>query len=85
MGRHKMSVDDFAILPELLAEGLPLPDPRGKSNVRAIIRQIGKSWWRAFVTLSETGYLRATSLHQKQEKELRNAVERAGMEWPERK
>lgn len=82
MTRHKLSVDDFAVFPELLAEGLPLPDPRGKGNVRAIIRQIGKSWWRAFVTLSETGYMRATSLHQKQEKELRSAVTRAGIKLP---
>lgn len=83
IGRHKMSVDDFTVYPELLADGLVLPDPRGKGNVRSIIRRIGKAWWRAFVTLSETGYMRATSLHQKQEKELRNAVERAGMAWPE--
>lgn len=82
IGRHKLAIDDFAVYPELLAEGLPLPDPRGKSNVRAIIRRIGRAWWRGFVTLSENGYMRATSLHQKQEKELRNAVERAGMKWP---
>lgn len=65
MGKHRMSVDDFALLPKILNGGEPLPDPRGKQNVRSIIVEFGKTFWRAFVSVSENGYLRVNSLHQR--------------------
>lgn len=80
--RHKLDMEDFSILPDVLAEGLIAADPKGSDVVRAIIARIGKTWWRAFVTVSKNGYLRATSLHQKDEKELRRQMERAGIKWP---
>ncbi|WP_137136625.1 phage minor head protein [Rhizobium sp. FKY42] len=64
MEKHKMPIDDFALLPEILTEGQIYSDPRGDSSVRAVLMQIGKTWWRSFVTKSINGYLRATSLHQ---------------------
>lgn len=62
--KHKLNVEDFALLPQILAEGQVFADPRGKASVRAVLLQLGKAWWRAFVTVSGNGYLRATSLHQ---------------------
>ena len=82
LDKHGMTVDDFALLPKILAEGAVLPDPRGKKNVRAVVLPIGKTWWRAFVTRWENGYLRVTSLHQRFAKEIRTAFERAGVAWP---
>lgn len=62
--KHKLDVEDFALLPLILSEGEIFADPRGKSSVRAVLLQLGKAWWRSFVTVSANGYLRATSLHQ---------------------
>lgn len=62
--KHKLDVEDFSLLPQILSEGDVFADPRGKSTVRAVLLQLGKAWWRAFVTVSNNGYLRATSLHQ---------------------
>lgn len=64
IGKHKMSLEDFALLPEILTDGQVYRDPKGDSSVRAVLLQIGKTWWRSFVTKSINGYLRATSLHQ---------------------
>ena len=80
--RHKMPVDDFAVLPDLLAKGEILGDVRGKQSTRTILGRVGKAIWRSFVTVSGNGYLRATSLHQKSESELRRQLERAGLKWP---
>lgn len=80
--RHKMPVDDFQVLPELLSEGDILPDLRGAANVRTLLWKLGKTIWRGFVSVSANGYLRANSLHQKTEKEVRNQMERAGLKWP---
>lgn len=79
--RHKMEVKDFAVLPDLIEHGTVLPDPRGKANVRSIFHRDGKTWWRAFLTMSVTGFLRITSLHQKQEKEVRAYFQKTGTEW----
>lgn len=62
--KHKLSADDFALLPQILSEGELFADPRGNASVRAVLLQLGKAWWRSFVTVSTNGYLRATSLHQ---------------------
>jgi len=80
--KHKLSVEDFALLPQILSEGMILPDIAGKANVRTILMKIGKAWWRAFVSRSGNGYLRVNSLHQKTEKELRRQVEKTGIVWP---
>ncbi len=77
-----MPVEDFATLPELLSSGEILPDLRGKENTRSIFWRTGKSVWRAFVSVSQNGYLRANSLHQKNEREARRQVEKAGLKWP---
>jgi Phage Mu protein F like protein len=80
--RHKMPVEDFATLPDLLSSGEILPDLRGKENTRSIFWRAGKSVWRSFVSISQNGYMRANSLHQKDEREARRQVERAGFKWP---
>lgn len=80
--RHKMDMDDFALLPELLALGLIFPDLEGKPKTRMILHKIGKTIWRAFVSSSANGYLRVNSLHEKNEKQLRQQMERAGIKWP---
>jgi len=82
MEKHKLPVGDFAVLPQILSEGLVLPDPRGRGNVRSLLAKIGKAFWRSFVTVSDNGYLRATSLHQRNEKEMRNQVQRSDGKWP---
>lgn len=82
MARHKMKVDDFAVLPQLLSEGAVLPDLRGNDNARTMLWKVGKAIWRSFVSRSASGYMRVNSLHQKTEKEARNQVERAGHVWP---
>lgn len=68
INRHKMTMADFALLPDILLTADLMPDPRGKANVRSLIAQVGKTFWRAFVTVSGTGYLRVTSLHQRDRK-----------------
>ncbi|MCY1705493.1 phage head morphogenesis protein [Pannonibacter sp. SL95] len=80
--RHKMSVDDFALLPQILTEGAILPDIGGDTRVRTVLHRIGKTIWRSFVAVSANGYLRANSLHQKGESELRKQITRAGLSWP---
>ncbi len=82
MERHKMKVEDFAMLPQVLSEGLILPDLAGKPNTRTMIVRIGKALWRTFVSVSANGYLRANSLHQKTDSELRRQLQRAGIDWP---
>jgi len=82
MERHKMSIEDFAILPQMIAEGLFLPDLAGKPKTRTVLFQLGKAFWRAFVSVSQNGYLRANSLHQKDGAELSRQVVRAGFKWP---
>lgn len=80
--RHKMGVEDFAVLPDLLADGAILPDLAGKENTRTLLLRVGKQIWRSFVSRSANGFLRANSLHQKAEIELQRQVERAGLKWP---
>ncbi|OCP17445.1 MULTISPECIES: phage minor head protein [unclassified Ensifer] len=82
MQRHKMSIEDFAVLPQVLSEGLILPDLAGKANTRTVIVKMGKALWRTFVSVSANGYLRANSLHQKTDSELRRQLQRAGIRWP---
>lgn len=82
MEKHRMPVEDFSILPDIIASGAILPDIAGKANTRSLYWQAGKSVWRAFVAVSRTGYMRATSLHQKDAQEARRQVERAGLKWP---
>jgi len=67
MEKHDLTMDDFALLPEIIESGVILPDPRGDERVRSIVFQMGKTWWRVFVKLSDTGYLRINSLHQRSE------------------
>lgn len=81
MERHRMPIEDFALLPRILSEGAILPDIAGAPGVRTILMKIGKEFWRSFVTLSANGYLRANSVHQKSEKDLRRQLERAGIKW----
>lgn len=83
IGRHGMAVEDFQVLPIMLREAIVLPDPRGKRSVRALLYRDGKTWWRAFVTRSETGYLRVTSLHQQDASKVRHQFEAAGKPWEE--
>jgi hypothetical protein len=81
--RHRLPVDDFATLPQLLSDGAILPNlQKTKGASRMLIGWIGRALWRSFVTVSENGYMRVTSLHQKTEGELRRQVERAGIAWP---
>ncbi|PIO98591.1 putative Prophage MuSo2, F protein [uncultured Pleomorphomonas sp.] len=65
--RHGLDVEDFGVLPEMLRTGTVLPDPRGKASTRSILFKVDKTWWRAFVHRSAKGYLRVTSLHQRDE------------------
>lgn len=65
--RHGLGVEDFSVLPEVLRSGTILPDPRGKVDTRSILFKEGKTWWRVFVHRSAKGYLRVTSLHQRDE------------------
>jgi hypothetical protein len=80
--KHDMTVDDFAVLPDLLSDGAMLPDIAGKENTRTLLWRIGKTIWRGFVSVSRTGYMRANSLHQKDGAELRRQIGRAGLKWP---
>ncbi len=82
IGKHKMDVEDFTLLPQILSDGTILPDIAGNLNVRTILLKIGKAWWRSFVSVSGPGYLRVNSLHQKTEKELRRQLEKVGTAWP---
>ena len=80
--RHKMPVDDFAVFPDLIDTGTVLPDLAGKANTRTVLYRIGKAIWRTFVSVSQNGYLRANSLHQKDDAEIRRQISRAGLKWP---
>jgi hypothetical protein len=78
IAKHRMTAEDFAVLPDVLAGGSLLPDPRGDPAVRSILAKVGKSWWRAFVRRSAKGYLRVTSLHQRDEAAAIAELMRAG-------
>lgn len=80
--QHAMTVEDFAVLPDVIEKAKVLPDIKGKSNTRMLLHQAGKTIWRAFLTLSENGYLRVTSLHQKDRAELKRQMARSGLPWP---
>jgi len=84
--KHGMTMDDFAQLPRILAEGTVLPDPRGEAAVRAVywLADDGKTWWRAFVKRSGTGLMRVNSLHQRSLALVRKAFEEAGIAWGEK-
>lgn len=83
LGKHRMSVQDFAVLPSLIAEATALPDPRGAARTRALHGKRGKAFWRAFVTVSETGYMRVSSLHQRARAMVAAAFEAAGLTMPD--
>ncbi|WP_311272375.1 MULTISPECIES: phage minor head protein [unclassified Rhizobium] len=80
--RHKMPVEDFSVLPEMIENGAVLADIAGKANTRTILWRFGKEFWRSFVSVSQNGYLRVNSLHQKDEGELRRQLKRAELDWP---
>lgn len=80
--KHKMDVEQFSVLPDLLSAGSILPDLAGKANTRTLLWKVGKSIWRSFVSISQNGYLRANSLHQKDDAEARRQIQRAGLRWP---
>lgn len=82
MKRHKMSADDFAVLPEMIANAIIMPDRNGKDSVRTLYYKIGNAFWRAFASVSNNGYLRINSLHQKNSKEIRAEFDRLGRDWP---
>tara|TARA_R110002020_G_scaffold15555_35_gene55439 strand:- start:15429 stop:16730 length:1302 start_codon:yes stop_codon:yes gene_type:complete len=67
--RHGMSIDDFAQLPKVLAEGRPMTDPRRpEKDARVLFWRDEKTWWRAIVRHSANGYLRVRSFHQREAK-----------------
>lgn len=78
IAKHRMTPEDFAVLPAVLASGSVLPDPRGDPAVRSVLAKVGKSWWRAFVRRSAKGYLRVTSLHQRDEAAALAEIHRSG-------
>lgn len=80
--KHKLSVDDFSLLPDVLSDGEITPDVAGKQSTRTVLGRIGKAIWRAFVSVSDNGYLRVNSFHQKDAAELRRQLSRRGIEWP---
>ncbi|APO76099.1 phage head morphogenesis protein [Rhizobium etli 8C-3] len=80
--RHRMSIEDFSFLPEILDQALVMPDRKGSDRGRTLYRMIGKAFWRAFVNVSENGYLRVNSLHQKNRKEVKAEFDRLGKDWP---
>lgn len=67
MAKHGLAAEDFGVLPELISTGTVLADPLGHSDVRSIIGQVNGKWWRTFVKISTGGYLRANSLHRRDE------------------
>jgi hypothetical protein len=79
LARHAMSMDEFALLPRIIQDGTLLADPRGDAAVRLIVARFGKNWWRAFVKLSASGYLRVNSLHQLRQKVAVRILEDAGL------
>jgi hypothetical protein len=81
VAKHGLSVADFALLPEMIETAPILPDPRGDQNVRAIVIRSGNKWFRAFVKRSTEGFLRITSLHERQRRQVEAAFKRAGMNW----
>ncbi len=82
MQRHKMPVNDFRILPTMIENAAVLQDIAGKANTRTLLWKFGKEFWRSFVSVSQNGYLRVNSLHQKNEAELRRQLSKAGLNWP---
>lgn len=79
---HSMTIEDFALLPQMLVEAAVLPDLKGDAATRMLLWQAGKTIWRAFIKVSANGYLRVNSLHQKTGDELKRQLKRAGLEWP---
>ncbi|TCU35441.1 phage minor head protein [Rhizobium azibense] len=82
MKRHRMSIGDFALLPVIVDHAVSMPDRRGNRQARTLYCKIGAIFWRAFVSVSETGYLRLNSLHKKNEKEVRREFARLGQTLP---
>lgn len=59
----KLPVEDLAVLPELLSQGeIHAPAEGDPARARTMIGRIGRTLWRSIVSLSESGYLRATTL-----------------------
>lgn len=82
MRRHRLSIEAFMVLPRLIDQAVIMPDRNGKPNVRTLYYAIGTVFWRAFVSVSGNGYLRANSLHQKNRKEIKTEFNRLGKDWP---
>ncbi|MCO5083074.1 MAG: phage minor head protein [Rhizobiaceae bacterium] len=77
--RHGMTLDEFALLPRIIADGAILPDERGDGSVRTILGRIGKTWWRLFIKFSSGGYLRVTSMHQRRFQDIQKTLDRFGL------
>ena len=67
MDKHKMAVEDFSVLPEMLSAGEIVDGLKGEANTRSILWRAGKSIWRAFIAITRNGHLRATSLDERGE------------------
>lgn len=74
-GRYKdgRSYEDLRRLPQAIAEGAVVADANPRR--RGMIWNLGRAWWRAIVTRSDTGLLRVISMHQRPEKAARRAIE----------
>ncbi len=57
------SYEDLRRLPQAIAARAVVADKSPKR--RAVLLNLGKAWWRAIVTRSENGYLRAISMHRR--------------------
>lgn len=62
--RHQMSIDDFAFLPDIIDKAV-IPPGRGNERSRTLHCRIGNAFWRVFISVSGSGYLRVNSLHRK--------------------
>lgn len=77
--RHRLEVDDFTRLPDMIDRGRILSDERGDPDVRTIVARFGKQLWRAFVKLSAGGYLRINSLHQRDARRVEQLLREHGL------
>lgn len=79
---HGMNMDDFALLPAIIHDGHVLPDPKGKKDTRSLIWRVGKVWWRSFISVSNNGWLRVNSLHERDLAHVKREFARANVRWP---
>lgn len=77
--KHRMRIDQFARLPQVLAEGRPMVDPhRPEPDARVLFFREDKTWWRTIVKNSENGYLRVRTFHQRSAKHVAFQILDAG-------